>query len=144
MIKPVFLRPVHIVHIDDQPTGRQTVKAVLESVTYPQFVLHQFDRIKDAEDWATPNVTQIDSLLLDLTLADTEGMDTFMHAVQVFFKIPVIVLTGSANVDAAYTLVCAVADLYLSKDLLTQTTLPLFIAAAIARNARSTVSALQI
>lgn len=136
----MLLRPLHIVHVDDTESGRENVRLVLATSKYPQFVLHSFAAIEDAEKWMGTGVGQLDCLILDLMLVKTTGVDTFAHAVNIFSAIPIIVLTVTNDIDLAYELIHAGADNYLHKSV--QGLLPLFIVAAVARKTRPLLPAL--
>lgn len=133
----VFIRPLHVVHIDDAVMGRQLVCTLLEGSEYPHFVVHGFGRLADAEAWSLQR-QPADALLLDLLLAESSGMDTFLHALSVFQQIPIVILTGVHDTDLAYRMVCAGADAYLVKG--QDSLLALTIAVAVARRVRGTSS----
>lgn len=132
----VFLRPIHVVHVDDAAVARAHVKGILDACTYPEFVVHSFEDLAAAGSWAGPSPSQLDCVLLDLTLRVSTGTDTLQQALTIFYEVPILVLTDTLDADVACEMVLAGAENYLTKDLVRSGHLPLFIAKSVARAQR--------
>lgn len=139
----VFIRPLHVVHIDDSAVGTELVRAILAQSQYPKYIVHSFSSIKAAEDTVVPSAKQIDAVILDLMLVESEGRDTFLHAISIFSLVPIVILTGTQDIDLAYSLIYAGADSFLIKDMMQQY-LPLFVSSAVARRNRPGVNTVQV
>ena len=88
-----------ILTVEDNPSDLFLVERMLRSSRLDIGKLYSTDRIKRACEILQSE--EIDIVLLDLTLPDSFGINSFIqlkHAVQ---KIPVIILTGLADTSLA-------------------------------------------
>src|SRR5512133_153517 len=84
--------PVRILLVEDSPSDAALLQEALEEGALGQF------KFALAECWADAveqlRGEQFDVLLLDLTLPDTNGRDTFLRARAEAPHLPIVVLTG--------------------------------------------------
>jgi DNA-binding NarL/FixJ family response regulator/anti-anti-sigma regulatory factor len=85
-------QPIHVLQIEDSPTIVQLTRSMLAESTSVEFAI-------ESEDTLAGGISRIaqggiDVVLLDLTLPDSEGLETFrvLHAAAP--KIPVVIFTG--------------------------------------------------
>jgi DNA-binding response OmpR family regulator len=88
--RPANTTAVHILVVDDEPTIRLTLEAVLKRHGY---------RVTSAgngtEALARLGVDRFDLLLLDLQLPDMTGEDVARQAQATYPQVPILILTGS-------------------------------------------------
>jgi signal transduction histidine kinase len=104
---------INVLMVEDNPGDARLVKERLAEVPGSPFHLEWEDRL--AGGLGRLSQGGVDVLLLDLGLADSQGLDTFkeLHANQP--QVPVVVLSGGADEELAIQAVRAGAQDYLVK-----------------------------
>jgi two-component system cell cycle response regulator len=107
-------RPIKLFLIEDNPGDARLIQEMLGEIPHSRFVLDRADclaagiqRLTERED--------VDIVLLDLTLPDSRGLDTFVRLQQAVPHFPVIVLTGLPDETVGMSAVQAGAQDYLLK-----------------------------
>ena len=83
---------MHILLVEDNPGDTRLIRTLLTEVHAQDFDLHDVDSLAEALQYLA--VEQIDVILLELSLPDSQGLDTFFHLHDTSPKLPIIVLTG--------------------------------------------------
>lgn len=106
-------QPMHILLIEDNPGDRRLIEEALKDVPNTPIIFNSADRLSSGIEILKEK--SIDAILLDLSLPDSTGLDTFnrLHS-EVSFT-PIVVLTGLDNKDMATNAVKAGAQDYLVK-----------------------------
>src|SRR4026208_1525783 len=82
--------------IEDNPGDARLVReALLETREGPGFELEWVDRLQSGLGWLDHE--QVDLILLDLTLPDTQGLATLQRLRAQVPDIPIVVLTGNRD-----------------------------------------------
>ncbi|MBN2471690.1 MAG: response regulator [Anaerolineae bacterium] len=103
-----------ILLVEDDPTYARLIRATLRrSSTGRLFDVAHVDRIADA--LVILKQREFDAVLLDLSLPDGGGLDTFMRLHQSTPEVPIVVLSGLADEHTALNAVQAGAQDYLVK-----------------------------
>jgi len=106
--------PVRILLIEDNPGDARLVREALsEPGTGLDATLVQFDHLRQGLDYLRTEM--VDAILLDLTLPDSSGVETFEQVYAQARYAPVILLTGTDNEEVAQALMRAGAQDYLVK-----------------------------
>ena len=84
--------PLHILLIEDNPGDRQLVRAYMSKINGRRPVIDEADRIGTGLERLVKG--GIDLVLLDLSLPDSTGLDTFRKIHEKAPKLPIIVLTA--------------------------------------------------
>lgn len=129
-------RPIHLLLIEDNPGDALLVEEFVgesfENASFTQVVTY-----REAEEVLSAGEEQYDSILLDLSLPDSDGIELVQQVLNLAGSMPVIVLTGYSNLDFSIeSLSIGVSD-YLLKDELSSTLLHKSIVYSIERNAYS-------
>lgn len=98
--------------IEDNPADARLIKELIIDTNVP-FRIKHVKRLKDG--LAAIQNTKFDSILLDLLLPDSRGIETFKVVNQLATKTPVVILTGLADESMATEAVQAGAQDYLIK-----------------------------
>src|SRR5258708_9490627 len=105
--------PIHVLLIEDNEEHVTFLRQLLASSAAGQFELHTagevgrgIERLKDGG---------IQLILLDLSLPDSDGLETFIRVIEVTPEIPLIVLSGINDVALAVETVQLGAQDYLVK-----------------------------
>ena len=107
---------ITVLLIEDNPGDARLIREVLEEETSAQFKLEHADRLGAGLERLAEG--GIDVALLDLSLPDSQGLDTFLQAHAHFPHLPIVVLTGlNDDTLAAETLKAGGQD-YLCKRVL--------------------------
>lgn len=106
---------VHILLVDDDPGDCRLVKlALAKSPQAMEFTIETAESLaqalKQLKDYS------FDLVLLDLTLPDSQGLETVDDVCQPYPHVPVVVLTGLADEDLAVKAIKMGASDYLVKD----------------------------
>jgi GAF domain-containing protein/DNA-binding response OmpR family regulator len=116
-------RPVKILLIEDNPADVQLLQRMLAEAKRFSFELEQADQLADGLRRLAGDDSDI--ILLDLSLPDSKGLDTFDQVLANARQIPIVVLSGLDDESLAVKAVRAGAQDYLFKgktdsDLLTR------------------------
>jgi two-component sensor histidine kinase/CheY-like chemotaxis protein len=84
--------PIRVLLVEDNPGDARLLWEVLAESTSPRFKLTHADRLGSARQHLSQQ--RFDVILLDLSLPDTQGFDTFAQVQAQVPHCPVIVLTG--------------------------------------------------
>lgn len=113
-------RPIHVLLIEDNPGDIRLVRELLGETRYGQFPLTQVGRL-DAGIRCLNEAT-IDVILLDLSLPDSQGVETLIRMHAAARGIPIVLMTGLEDEELGLHLIQAGAQDYLIKG---QTSAPL-------------------
>jgi PAS domain S-box-containing protein len=110
---------VHVLLIEDNPGDARLVQiALADPNVAPQVRLTHVERLSQGLqvlESAAASAQPLDAVLLDLSLPDSSGSDTFFRMSQRARQVPVILLTGNADDELAQSLMRAGAQDYLLK-----------------------------
>jgi sigma-B regulation protein RsbU (phosphoserine phosphatase) len=104
--------PIHVLLIEDDPDDFLIASRLLARSTEPPFELLWGDTLAKGLARMAPNV---EAILLDLSLPDSQGWDTFLAARDHAGDVPIIVLTGLLDEELAVRAVHEGAQDYLVK-----------------------------
>jgi signal transduction histidine kinase len=104
----------YILLVEDSPSDQRLVKAYMSDLDPPSPTLHFADRLQTALQ--TVSARRYDLVLLDLTLPDSFGLDTFRRLRKQVPNLPVIVLTALDGEEHALEALKIGAEDYLVKD----------------------------
>src|SRR5882762_8464062 len=102
-----------ILTVEDNPSDLFLVERMLQSSRLEIGKLYSTDRIKRACEIL--QTEEINVVLLDLTLPDSFGINSFLHLKPAVQKIPVIILTGLSDMSLAVEAIKEGAQDYLVK-----------------------------
>lgn len=108
-------RQINILLIEDNPGDARLLQEILKEENGASFRFTCVDRLSAGLAWLTEN--EVDAILLDLGLPDSQGLDTFLRLQGECEMIPVIVLTGIQDRELAIHAVQRGAQDYLNKNL---------------------------
>ena len=106
--------PLHILLVEDNPGDAVLVQEMLLDADEDAFVLYRAESLLDGLDKLSQY--EVDLLLLDLSLPDSQGLETFSTMQTHAGGAPIVVLTGNDNDALALAAVEAGAQDYLVKD----------------------------
>jgi diguanylate cyclase (GGDEF)-like protein/PAS domain S-box-containing protein len=124
-------KTVRVLLIEDSPTDARIVCRALDEGRSYRFEVEQATRLSQGLQRLAQG--GIDALVLDLTLPDSQGFQTFEAAFAAAGDIPILVLTGLDDEDLAARAVRAGAQDYLPKETLGNGLLPRALRHAIER-----------
>jgi CheY-like chemotaxis protein/nitrogen-specific signal transduction histidine kinase len=112
---PNFAKPpLKVLLVEDIPSDADLIKESLNDlaghpieVDWATRLSEAFERLKD---------TKYDAIMLDLTLPDSQSIDTIAHTRGLYPNIPIVVLTGMHNGDVALQSLRDGAQDYILKD----------------------------
>ena len=117
------LSPCEILLIEDNEADRVMISMMLSGQAGDRWVVKTASTLAEGMRLlAQPNQqagSQFAAVLLDLSLPDSHGFDTFIAIQQLAPSLPVVVLTGNADEEIALQAVHTGAQDYLSKNALT-------------------------
>mgnify|MGYP001186335434 FL=1 len=111
--------PLRILLVEDSPADTDLIREALEDLDaetasdVPAFELAHADRLASAEELLS--ALDADLVLLDLSLPDSHGFETFLRLTRRFPELPVVVLSGMADETLAVRAVREGAQDYLVK-----------------------------
>lgn len=105
---------IQILHIEDNPGDVDLVGSLLEEQDVEDYAVEAAESLEDAI--ASLETREFDLVLLDLFLPDCTGLETFLRLRSHQNNVPVVVLSGLADVDSAMAAVREGAQDYLSKN----------------------------
>ena len=106
-------KKLKILLIEDDPGDAHLIRKMLIESKIACFELEHFDRLSTGLEHLAQ--MEIDLILLDLNLPDSQGLDTFVKAHAKAQVIPVIVLTGLEDENLAIKSISKGAQDYLVK-----------------------------
>lgn len=104
---------LRVLLIEDNPGDVRLIREMLVDAKYAKFSLECVDRLRDG--LARLTETEFDVVLLDLSLPDSNGLDTFITFQNAAPDLPIVVLSGLNDETAAVACVNAGAQDYLIK-----------------------------
>lgn len=110
--------PYCILTIEDNPGDYVLVTEFLEE-RIPSCSIYHAPDFKTATGFLTKQPNSLDVILLDLTLPDKSGAELVMEVLAMAGNLPVIVLTGNADIDFSIRSISFGVSDYLVKDDLT-------------------------
>lgn len=85
-------KPIHVLLIEDNKEDARFIQETLLGVVTPIFTFTQVDKLNLALQHLAWE--KCDVVLLDLSLADAQGLETFIQAQAVAPDSPILILTG--------------------------------------------------
>ena len=104
---------IRVLLVEDSPDDAQLIQVLLGKATSADFVVSHEDRL--GKGLAALDGGRFDVILLDFSLPDSFGLDTFLSVHQKAPRLPVIVLTSLDDDELAATAVREGAQDYLVK-----------------------------
>ena len=105
---------VHVLLIEDNPGDSRLVEEMLSASSHERFHLSCVQSIQEALTLSEKD--RFDVALVDLTLGDATGLEAVEEVYFAFDHVPLVVLTGSDNVELAMRALQSGAQDYLVKD----------------------------
>ena len=105
---------ITILLIEDNPGDARLLQEMLKETEGASFLLVHRDRLSAGLTYLNDN--DVDLVLLDLGLPDSQGLDTYLHLHEKSGHLPIIVLTGLKDNSLAVTAVQRGAQDYLVKE----------------------------
>jgi DNA-binding response OmpR family regulator len=112
---------VRVLLVEDNPQQARLVRAFLSKFQTPSYVLVHADRLSTGLERLRES--SVDIILLDLTLPDSAGLDTFHKVHAQAGDIPIVILSGIDDEELAVRAVRGGAQDYLLKGDLTASAL---------------------
>jgi PAS domain S-box-containing protein len=106
-------KPVRLLLIEDNPGDARLIREYLSEIRTSRYLLECADRLSEGLELL--GVLDVDLVLLDLFLPDSEGLDTFAAAQAKAPELPIVVVTGFDDEMLAVQAVQAGAQDYLVK-----------------------------
>ena len=107
-------RPTRVLLVEDNPGDARLIREMLAGAEAQNFSVEWVSRLADGLEKLRQG--QIDVVLLDLGLPDSQGLDTLIKAYEQAPQVPFVVLTGLADETLALTALRQGAQDYLFKD----------------------------
>ncbi len=108
---------IHVLLVEDEENDAFLVKTALKKNKYVHFDVIWVQSLGLAKKELALN-SHFDVILLDLSLPDSQGLETVRLAKQLAGKIPIVVLTGKENIEFALTALKEGATDYTAKDII--------------------------
>jgi len=83
---------IQVLLVEDNPVDARLIRGLLEGEPTTMFRLDCVDRAQAATEYLEQQVPQV--VLLDLTLPDASGLETFERVHRRFPNVPIVILTG--------------------------------------------------
>lgn len=103
-----------ILLVEDNPGDARLVVEALKDSGEKHYEMSHVERFQDAVNKL--NEEKFNLILLDLTLPDSQGVNTFSRMHTLFPKIPIVVLTGFDDETMAFDALQEGIEIYLIKD----------------------------
>jgi PAS domain S-box-containing protein len=113
LLMQAIQKELHILTVEDNPGDLYLLQAMLTSGSLSIGNLYSTDRIQEAKELL--NTQCIHLILLDLSLPDSFGIETFFEIRAVADKVPIIILTGLSDTNLALEAIKEGAQDYLVK-----------------------------
>jgi glutamate dehydrogenase (NAD(P)+) len=107
------MKPYRVLLIEDSPADTGLIREMLAESRDPEFVLAHAERLKTGLDRIASG--EIDAVLLDLSLPDSEGLQTLFQVRDRAPRVPIVILTGMSDLSRAAKAVEQGAQDYLVK-----------------------------
>ncbi len=107
-------KKLRILLVEDNPGDARLVEEALKESGEQNYELAHVDRFQKAVDTLKELPFQL--ILLDLTLPDSQGVETFSRMRALYPKIPIVVLTGYDDESMAFDALQGGIEIYLIKD----------------------------
>ena len=108
------LNHYHVLLVEDNPIDVKVIKQYFKlSKAQKTFQVHSVDSRKAAIEYL--KINDVSAILLDLNLADSFGIDTFLHLKKYSLQVPVVILTATDDERLALLAVRQGAQDYLLK-----------------------------
>ena len=104
---------IKVLIVEDNPEDLRLIEEMLKEVENPVFELHHSKRLSDGLRCLVRN--GFDIVLLDLSLPDSVGLDTFLSVYEQAPEIPIVILSGFDDEETAIRAVGEGAQDYLVK-----------------------------
>lgn len=85
-------QPIKVLLVEDNPGDIRLLREILAEVTSVQFELAQVEQLSQALQYLAQ--ARFDVILLDLSLPDSQGLETFLRIHAQVANVPIVVLTG--------------------------------------------------
>ncbi len=105
--------PIKVLIIEDNPDDVFILKTNFEDFEFAKFDISYTDRLTEVAELKKHH--KFDAILLDLTLPDSTGIDTFNSVYKTFPEAPIVVMTGLTDSELAVKMVKMGAQDYLVK-----------------------------
>lgn len=92
-------RTIQVLVVEDNPDDYFLLEELLTASEEEKFILHQEERLEDAIAFAQAH--PVDVAVIDLSLPDSAGLDTFRAFHRAFPLIPVVIVTGTKDQESA-------------------------------------------
>jgi two-component system, cell cycle response regulator len=131
----VIKQRTRVLLVEDNPGDARLVREALNDGAPDQFTVQVADSLQDALASLSPGIEKVDVVLLDLSLPDSQGLETYraIHARDP--EVPVLVLSGLNDESVALKAVNEGAQDFLRKSKVDSELLPRAIRYAIERHA---------
>lgn len=126
------MQPINVLIIEDNPGDVILVREYLEDDEAHEYNITESGTLKNSI--SIISTQKVDIILLDLSLPDSNGEETFLSLKSTFPDIPIILLTGFEDKNFAVKLLKDGAQDYLLKNDLTAKSLQIAVAFAVERN----------
>ncbi|MDW7771652.1 MAG: response regulator [Desulfobulbaceae bacterium] len=107
-------RILHVLHVEDSPGDAAYIKEILAEDKSCHYRVKTAELLSEGLEYLTDE--KIDIILLDLSLPDSRGLDTFLTIKNAAPDLPVIIMTGLADENLAVRAVKEGAQDYLLKN----------------------------
>ena len=108
---PITNRPIHVLLVEDNREHSELLERLLGFSEYPTFTVAAATSL--AEGIAKLGAAAQDIVLLDLTLPDSQGVETFRRMNAAAPNVPIVALSGISDVTLAIEMVQEGAQDYL-------------------------------
>ena len=110
---PITNRPIHVLLVEDNREHSELLARLLAASEYPQFSVASEGTLSAGIARIADRVPDI--VLLDLSLPDSAGVDTFRRMNAAAPAVPIVILSGAADVTSSIEMVQEGAQDYLVK-----------------------------
>ncbi len=104
---------VKVLLIEDNPADGRLISEMFKDISKPKYELINFTTLKDGLDYLEWDYADI--LLIDLSLPDSSGFETFKKAHELHPRLPIVILSGLNDEELAINAVKYGAQDYLMK-----------------------------
>ena len=107
-------RPIRVLLIEDNPADQRIIQELLAQRGRRPFELECAQTLRQGLDLLSGEV--FDAVMLDLSLPESSGIDTFFRVHQRYPEVPIVILSGLGSEEVASRAVGSGAQDYLLKD----------------------------